>query len=108
MGGSAGPDSTADLSLVGAILDSAPQGFSVWDHQQRLIVCNQAYLDLYGFPAADVHPGVSLEAVSRITVALGNHGDTSVEQVLAAFRDRLSAARRSHTPVRSQKTVRGR
>src|SRR3954466_5484269 len=108
MGGSAGPSSTADFPLIGAILDSAPQGFSVWDHDQRLIVCNQAYLDLYGFSAADVHPGVGLEAVGKLTVALGNYPDATAEQVLASFRERLEAARRSRAPVRSQKAIRGR
>jgi diguanylate cyclase (GGDEF)-like protein len=108
MRGSAGPNSTADFPLIGAVLDSAPQGFSVWDHDYQLIVCNRAYLDIYGFARADVSPGMSLAAVSELTIRLGNYPDTTPEQMLALYHERLQAARRSKTPVRSQKPVRGR
>src|SRR5688572_6094586 len=108
MGESAGPGSTAEFPLIGAVLDSAPQGFSVWDHHHRLIVCNQAYLDMYGFARADVSPGMSLEAISALTIQLGNYPDATAEQMLAIYRDRFETAQRSKTPVRSQKAIRGR
>jgi PAS domain-containing protein len=108
MQGSAGPDVGAEFVLVGAVLDSAPQGFSVWDHDERLIVRNRAYLEMYGFTADTAPVGLTLAKMSELTIQLGNHRETVPAKLLARFRDRLQAARNSGRPVRSQKPVRGR
>jgi PAS domain-containing protein len=108
MQGSAGPEVGSDISLVGAVLESAPQGFSVWDHDERLIVRNRAYLEMYGFAPDDVPIGLTLAKMSELTLAAGNHRDTTHDKLLEHFRDRLRSARDSNAPVRSQKPIRGR
>jgi PAS domain-containing protein len=108
MRGSADPEVGADVLLVGAILESAPQGFSVWDHDERLIVRNRAYLEMYGFTPETAPVGLTLEKMAELTLAIGNHPDTTPAKLLARFRDRFAAARNSNGPVRSQKPVRGR
>src|SRR5689334_289766 len=98
MRGAASPDPTSDFSLIGAVLDRAPQGFSVWGLDYRLIVCNRAYLSIYGFSAVDVRPGIPLSVVGRLSVGLGNHPDATAEQMLALYMQRLEAARRTSAP----------
>jgi diguanylate cyclase (GGDEF)-like protein len=108
MRGSADPEVAADVSLIGAVLDSAPQGFSVWDHDHRLIVRNKSYLDMYGFTDENAPVGITLAEISELTIRLGNHPGATPAQMLALYTERLETARNSHAPVRSQKPIRGR
>ena len=98
----------AEHPVMRAVLDSAPQGFSFWGLDLRLVICNQAYLDIYNFSAADVHAGTSLTEVSELTVKLGNHPGLTPPELMDIYRERLEAARRSSTPIVSQKPIRGR
>ena len=108
MGATAASGVVAEHPLVRALLDSTQQGFSVWDHDHRLAIFNEAYLTLYGYPAADVRPGITLAELSHVTVTSGNHPDLTPAQFLALFEDRLARARADNAPVRTQKAIRGR
>ncbi|MEO8669645.1 MAG: PAS-domain containing protein, partial [Bauldia sp.] len=69
-----------DAVLVGAILESMPYGFSVWDEDYCLSRWNRRYLDIYNLPADMVRTGMSLEEICAVTVAAGNHpGKTATE-----------------------------
>ena len=102
MGGTGESRPTDSYPLMRAILDSAPQGFSVWSLDFRLVVCNRAYLDIYGFSPEEVGPGTSLEAVARLTVAMGNHPDSTPGDMHARYLQRLSEARSTGRPVPSR------
>src|SRR3546814_3746767 len=43
--------------LLDAALDNMAQGLVMFDVNQRLIICNQRFLDLYSLPAAMAPPG---------------------------------------------------
>src|SRR5688572_30796612 len=107
MGGIGDSKPTDSHPLMRAILDSAPQGFSVWSLDFRLVVCNRAYLDIYGFSPEEVCPGTSLEAVARLTVGMGNHPDSTPEDMHARYLQRLSEARSTGRPVRVEKAIKG-
>jgi diguanylate cyclase (GGDEF)-like protein len=108
MRGSAGLDLTGELALFGAVIDTAPQGFSVWDHGYRLVMCNRAYRDLYGFLAEDVPLGMTLEAMSELTVRMGNHPGATPRQMFDTYVERMENARSSGAPLRTEKPIRGR
>jgi diguanylate cyclase (GGDEF)-like protein len=108
MGYLGGPGRGAVDPLIHAVLDSAPQGFSVWNLDKALIAGNHAYFKMYAFADGAVHPGVSLSQTAEITVAAGNYPGMTAPDVLAMFEERLETSRRSGTPLRSQKTFRGR
>ncbi len=55
-----------------AALNNMSAGLCFFDRQQRLIVCNSRYVEMYGLDAARVHAGMTL----REMLALGYAADT--------------------------------
>ena len=79
---------TEDLHRQTALFDTALnnmiQGLCMFDEAQRLIVCNQRYLDMYGFSADVVKPGITLREVMEYSISLGNYSEADAEAALAA------------------------
>lgn len=69
-----------------AALTNMAQGLCMFDGNERLVVCNTKYLDMYGFSGAVVKPGVSLRELVEHSVAIGNHADRSADVVYAGVR----------------------
>ncbi len=108
MGAIAASGGIAEHPLVRALLDCTQQGFSVWDHDYRLVIFNEAYLALYGYSHEEVRPGISLAELGRVTVTAGNHPDLTPDGFRAMGEERLERARSTGAPVRTQKAIRGR
>ena len=102
------PNRTVGDPLMRAVLDSAPQGFSVWGLDHRLRIFNRRYLDLYHFPADAVRIGMSLREICNLTVSVGNHPDATADQLLAIYEQRLADSQSSSDPFRAEKAIRGR
>ncbi len=49
--------------LFGIVLDNLPQGLSVFDAEQRLIVCNTRFRQVFGFGVEAASPGASLKTL---------------------------------------------
>lgn len=79
----------ADALLLDAALQSVPYGFCVWSPNFKLVMFNQHYLDIYGFPTRRVRKGMTLEAVVKLSSEMGNHPDQSPEEFLAAYKKEL-------------------
>jgi len=76
--------SSAQLS---AALEGMPQGLSMFDSEQRLIVCNANYAAMYGLPREHTEPGTSLRTILEYRVATGAapiNAESFVEEVLAS------------------------
>jgi signal transduction histidine kinase/HPt (histidine-containing phosphotransfer) domain-containing protein/ActR/RegA family two-component response regulator len=82
--------SEAELSdqnrLFKDALESMSQGLSMFDDDNRLIVCNERYVDLYGMRSLDPKPGMSFEEIARFRRESGVVFDREVtlEQIVAA------------------------
>jgi diguanylate cyclase (GGDEF)-like protein len=66
------------------------QGLVMYDHNQRLIICNDRYGEIYGIPPERITPGLTLRDVLYLRVAAGtHHGDpeTYLQRRLGANRD---------------------
>ena len=59
-------------------------GLSMFGPDERLIVCNARYLELYGLDPTVIRPGMSYRAVLEHWIASGNGPDMSVEDFCAA------------------------
>jgi len=51
-----------------AALNNMIQGLCMFDADQRLIVCNARYLEMYGFSPEVVKPGITLREMSRSAI----------------------------------------
>ncbi len=74
-----------------AALKNMPYGLCMFDGEQRLIVCNERYSQMYGVSTAQITPGMTLRAVLETRVAAGHcppDGDAYIERSLADVRRR--------------------
>lgn len=79
----------ADALLLDAALQSVPYGFCVWSPQFKLVMFNQHYLEIYGFPSRRVRKGMTLAAVVKLSSEMGNHPDQTPEQFLTSYKQEL-------------------
>ena len=73
-----------------AALDNMQHGLCMLGADHRLLVCNQRYLELFGFSADIVKPGAPLIDILAHSIALGNHKDLTTEQLLEQVTNGLS------------------
>ncbi|MDR3465355.1 MAG: PAS-domain containing protein [Xanthobacteraceae bacterium] len=71
-------DKAEELARINMRFEAAvthmSQGICLFDADQKLVICNQRFRDMYDFAEAEVGPGTSLEAILR---RLGSNGETS-------------------------------
>lgn len=71
--------------LFGIVLDNLPQGLSVFDSEQRLIVCNIRFRQLFGFSSEEASPSASMGSlIAKI------RGNERVEKKVSRLRDAAS------------------
>lgn len=68
-------------------LNNMVQGLCMFDSDQKLILCNRQYLEMYGFSAEVVKPGISLSDLMRYSISLGNYKDEDAQAALTARHD---------------------
>lgn len=78
-------------------LNNMIQGLCMFDADQRLTVCNQRYLEIYGFSPDVVKPGISLREIMEYSVSLGNYSRDAASKAVSA--------RPSHAQRREQSTL---
>ncbi len=67
----AGPEGGGTL-LTDAI-ESIPEGFSYYDADDRLVLCNKAHKDIFGYSDTEAVPGASYVDLIRSGIPGGGH-----------------------------------
>src|SRR5437762_6634419 len=83
---------SADAVLLEATLHSIPYGFSIWDDDERLVLWNRRYVEIYDLPEELLTRGMPLAEICEVAVAAGNHPDISPSELLAEYQRRLARA----------------
>ncbi len=60
-----------DLRLIAAV-NNMPQGLVAFDAEERLIACNDRYIEMYGLPREIIKPGCTLRDVIRSRIDAGS------------------------------------
>jgi diguanylate cyclase (GGDEF)-like protein len=94
--------------LLDAALDNMPYGFSFWDEERRLAVCNQRYMDIYQYKPDRVKIGASLKEICAVSIEMGNHPGITAEQLYEVYSQRLDEAEAAQRPLEAEKAIRGR
>ncbi len=58
-------------------LNHMGRGLSMFDAEQRLVVCNKVYRDIYGLPESITQPGASLADILRYDTVSGTNSDSA-------------------------------
>lgn len=74
-------NTTSQFSIA---LNNMIQGLCMFDKDQRLILCNKQYLNMYGFSPDIVKPGILLSDIMKYSISLGNYKDEDAEAALKA------------------------
>ncbi|MGF1623415.1 MAG: PAS-domain containing protein, partial [Alphaproteobacteria bacterium] len=59
------------LELFRSAIDSMPDGFALFDPEDRFVTCNEPYRKLMGRSGITVEPGTPFESIVRMAAALG-------------------------------------
>ena len=70
-------------------LKGMAQGVCVYDAEQRLVICNEPYLRMYGLSRDQAKPGTPLHAILQQRIAKGLYSGSSAEEYI---RERFEAA----------------
>ncbi|MFM2059071.1 MAG: hypothetical protein RLY71_3456 [Pseudomonadota bacterium] len=62
-------------SLFKEGIESIPQGFTIYDENDRLVLCNKAYLDIYDTSRDLIVPGARFEDIVRIGAERGQYAE---------------------------------
>jgi diguanylate cyclase (GGDEF)-like protein len=88
--------------LLGVALDNVASGLSIFDGDQRLVVCNKKFRDIYGLSESQTEPGTPL---IRLAEHLGNPPEASAQ---GAWIERLAGAlNRGETALGERKLADG-
>lgn len=77
--------------LLRDVLETLPDAVAAYDHRDRLIVCNSAYLNTYAASAEAITPGATFESILRFGLARGQYSAAGkdVESQEAWLKQRL-------------------
>ncbi|MEO8882070.1 MAG: EAL domain-containing protein [Devosia sp.] len=79
----------AGNALLHAALASMPYGFTIWNEQMRLMVWNDAYLEMYHLPRDKVRADMTLPEMAEVSAGTGDHGGMAVEDVHTLYLERF-------------------
>ncbi len=60
---------------IWAAIEAIPDGFVLFDREDRLLTCNQRYRDIFSASAPAIVPGAKFEDILRFGLAHGQHPD---------------------------------
>jgi diguanylate cyclase (GGDEF)-like protein len=72
----------------GQALANMSHGLAMFDADERLIICNRQYVDLFGFDPEVVGPGISLAELLAHAIERGHYPGMTLDEVMAAARER--------------------
>ncbi len=85
-----------------AALANMSQGLCMFDAEQRLVVCNDRYIEMYGLSKALAEPGTPFRKIIESRIETGLYGGTDpekyLEERLAAARDPVSTTKVQELP----------
>jgi len=83
-----------------AALSSMFQGLAMFDAEQRVVIANDRFAEMYGQTPEQVKPGTSLRSIIEHRIASGLYVGTTADEVLCRMRERVARKKVSHMTAR--------
>ncbi|KAJ57392.1 histidine kinase [Actibacterium mucosum KCTC 23349] len=87
-----------EMMRMWAAIEAVPDGFVLYDRDDRLVMCNERYREIYATSAAAMTPGTTFEEILRYGAERGQYRD-AVGRVEEWLVERLANHRRTDVPV---------
>ena len=91
---------------IWAAIEAIPDGFVLFDREDRLLTCNQQYRDIHPESADILRPGVTFEDILRHGLARGKYAEAVGRE--AEWMSERMAAHRAPSSIHEQKVSNGR
>jgi diguanylate cyclase (GGDEF)-like protein len=72
-----------------AAINNMIEGFCVFDKEQRLVICNNRFVEMYNLSHGSIYPGITLRDVVKLRYEVGSSPAMTMEEYYAA-RDRVA------------------
>jgi len=72
------------------------QGLAMYDAEQRLVVCNRRYMEMYGLSPEQVRPGTPLRSIIEHRIARGEFPGRTCDELLSSMATRLAGKAATH------------
>ncbi len=82
-----------------AAINNMTEGLCFFDGEERLIICNKRYIEMYNLRAQSVYPGIDLREVIRLRKEAGHFPNMSVDEFYEQRHAIALAGRPSDTEV---------
>jgi signal transduction histidine kinase/DNA-binding response OmpR family regulator len=69
--------------LLQIALSNMPNGLCMWDKEQRLVISNSRYRDMYGLTPEQVKPGTSLRQILQTHLANGESSELDIDDYIS-------------------------
>jgi diguanylate cyclase (GGDEF)-like protein/PAS domain S-box-containing protein len=86
--------------LLDAALDNMAQGLVMFDADERVVIANKRFQEMYGLSVGRLAPGMTLRQVAEMRVASGLYKDFDVDAVVDTVRERVARGTPSHLKSR--------
>ena len=91
-------------ALLNDAIDSISEGFALYDADDRLVLCNKTYRDLWGYSDTEAAPGVHWDDLDRLDVERGTVIGEGNGTAGSPWRSALSRRRQSPQSIEIQFT----
>lgn len=63
------------------VIEHVSHGLCVFDAEQNLVMCNEQFLQIYGYDRTFIKPGVSFRNILKHAIGLGTYSDTVADKI---------------------------
>jgi diguanylate cyclase (GGDEF)-like protein len=86
----------AQNAHLDAALANMTQGLAMFDGEERLVLANQRYGEIYGLDCEHLKPGTTLRQIVEYRIAKGLYPGVSADTVLNVMRERIARKKANH------------
>jgi diguanylate cyclase (GGDEF)-like protein len=72
---------TAKPGLLTHVIEHVSHGLCVFDADRQVVLCNEQYLQIYGYDRAFIRPGVSFRDILKHEIGRGTYCDGAAEKI---------------------------
>ena len=83
-----------------AALNSMSQGLAMFDADERVVIANDRFAEMYGQTPEQVKPGTTLREILDRRIASDLYAGTTTDAILAKMRERLARKKMSHSTAK--------
>ena len=92
----AGETAKKQHMLLDTALGNMVQGLAMFDADERIVIANNQYAEIYGLPPSQVRPGATLREIVDLQAAQGHFPGMNADEAYQLLRSRTQCTEPTH------------